>query len=176
MSEFVSWIEKEVQGKKKIYFLPGKKVFHTKKGKELQKELHGDVMGHSAIRFYYDLSDTTERGRLYEKECMDFSDPSKFPAVIVRAIKRGDMRGMATPEKLLTKPAWAEYDKVLKPAWDKCDKVLNAAWDKYVKVLNAAWAEYDKVLNAAWDKYDRRKQDAFWNLFANPENRNPLWR
>ncbi len=154
MSEFISWIEKEKEGKKQIFFLTGKQVFHTKKGKELFKELHGDFIGHSAIRFYYALKDTTNRGRLYEKECTDFSTPNKFPAVIVRAIKRGDMRGLATPEGLLTATAEKAYQEAKAPA---------------EKAYQEAKATAEKA-------YQKATTPAFWTLFAIPENRVEAWR
>ncbi len=165
MSNCCSWIEREVEGKRKVYFLTGKQVFHTKKGKELQEELHGDFIGHSAIRFYYDLPDTSQRGRLYEKECDDFSTPDKFPTIIVRAIKRGDMRGMATPNGLLTAQAY---------------KVWQEATAQPYKVRQEAEAQADKVWQEAtaqpYKVWQEAKDTSFWDLFAIPENRNPIWR
>ena len=50
---------------------------------------------------------------------------------------------MATPERLLTQQAWAEYRKI----------------------REQAEAEYEKI-----------REQAFWDLFANPEERAKIWR
>ena len=156
MSDFLSWIEKPstVKGKPDIYFLTAKQVFHTRKGKLLQKELAGDYIGHSAIRFYYDLPDTIGRHNLFDKESTNFSSPANFPAVIVRAIKRGDFAGMGTPKGLLCQPAWAEYEKI----------------------RQQAYAEYEKIRQQALAEYEKIRQPAFWDLFAINENRAEAWK
>jgi len=135
MCEFISWVEK----RGKVYFLTGKELFHSKKGQQFLKTISlDDSCGHGTIRAYYGI----DAGDGVDRECTDFSNPSNFPPMIVKAIKDGDMRGLGIDEDLLTKQAWAEYEKVRQPAL----------------------AEYKKV-----------KQQAFWDLFANPRNRNELW-
>ena len=57
-------------------------------------------------------------------------------------------------EKLLPKPAWAEFDKV-----------RDAAWAEYYKVCNAARAEYYKVRDAALAKYHRVCAVTFARLY-----------
>lgn len=145
MCEFISWIET----KDKIYFLT-KKQMDSPRGEALKLRFpgEGELIGHSAIRAYYEI-DTGE-----EKECTDFSSPDNFHPEIVTAIKRGEFRGMATPKQLLTEQALAEYEKILQPAWDE-----------YAKIRQPARAEYEKIL-----------QQAFWDLFEIPENRTELWR
>lgn len=147
MCEFVSWIEKG----KKVYFLTGKQVFHTQKGKDLiQKQCsEDDYVGHGAIRLYYGL----EQDDGVNREYTSFSSPYGFPSVIVKAIKNGDMRGLAIPKSLLTQPVLAEYEKI-----------QQSAWTEYKKIRQSALAEYEKI-----------QQSAFWDLFAINDNRNPAW-
>lgn len=159
MCEFISWVEKGG----KVYFLTGKKIFHTQKGKKLQ-EWSGssdDYSGHGAIRYYYGL----EQDEGINKECTNFATPTNFPAVIAHSIKKGDMRGLGLGKLLLSKPAWAEYEKVRQQAWAECEKVQQQAFAEYKKAWQQAQAEYEKV-----------EQPAFWDLFAFPENRVPKWR
>ena len=68
-------------------------------------------------------------------------------------------------EKLLPKPAWAEFDKVRDAAWAEFDKVRDVAWAEYDKVCNAAWAEYYKVRDAALAKYHRVCAVTFARLY-----------
>ena len=82
--------------------------------------------------FWIDNPETDERWQkaldLFEKERTDFSSPSNFPAVIVRAIKRGAFAGMGTPQGLLNQPAWAEYEKIRQQAfWGLFADIKNRA-------------------------------------------------
>ena len=143
----MSWIEKD----KSILFLTANMVFNSEKGKKLQawSGNSDDYTGHGTIRFYYELD-------LYDgidKECTDFSTPANFPNAITHAIKDGKMRGLGMDRGLLTLQACAEHEKAERQAWIE-----------YHKVEKLAWAEYEKI-----------KQQAFWDLFAIPENRNPAW-
>ena len=153
MCEFVSWIEKDDE----VLFLTGEDVFHTKRGKELQKYCSSkdDLTGHGAIRWYFAKDDIPLQGGK-EKECTDFSTPDNFPKAIVKAIKRGEMAGFQDdiPLELLMASAWAEYEKV-----------AASALAEYEKVRAPARAEYNKVSN-----------NKFWALFADVNNRNPKWR
>ena len=146
MCEFVSWVEKDG----KVFFLTGEDVFETKRGKELQKYCKSadDFPGHGAIRWYYNFTGGTD------KECTDFSSPDNFPNEIVAAIKSGKMRGLSIEEQLLTRPAWAEYEKIEQPAW----------------------AEYEKIEQLALAEYKKIRQSAFWDLSMNKKNRNKVWR
>ena len=147
MCEFVSWIEK----RDKIYFLTDKQLFETDKGKEFIKTISiDDLCGHGTIRAWYGI----DSGDGIDKECVDFSSPDNFPEKIADAIKRGDIRGIGIAEKLLTQPVWEEYQRI----------------------KQTALAEYQRIEQTAWAEYQRIKQTAFWDLFANPENRNPSWR
>jgi len=190
MCQFVSWIEKDGA----VLFLTGKQVYHTKRGKELREYTkHTDeLVGHGAIRWFYNIDGGTD------KECDDFSSPKRFPSVIVEAIKGGEMRGMGTPNGLLTRkayaeylkvcaaayaeyekvsePALAEYEKVSEPAYTEYRKVCAAASAEYDKVRDAAWAEYDKVRDAAWAEYEKVIDAAFWDLFDDPKNRTEAWK
>ena len=192
MCEFISW--KEYHGK--IYFLTADQIFNTPRGKELQAHTsREDWVGHGAIAFYYNLPE----GELVRNcECTDFSTPDNFPEVIAAAIRNGEFRGLGTPEGLLSKPAWAEYEKVQQAAWAEYQKVTQAAWAEYqkvwqpalaeyekvqqpasaeyLKVQQAALAEYLKVQQPALAEYQKVWQPAFWDSFAKKKNRNPNWK
>ena len=147
MCDFISWIEKP--GSKKSLFLTNHLIYHTTKGKLLQKEQtrKEDLCGHGAIRFYFGL----EKGEGKERECTDFSDSKNFPVAIVKTIKNGDMRGMADnpPEGMLTPKARAEYHKVVDPARAEYDKVVDPARAEFDKVVASASAEHHKVVTSA---------------------------
>ena len=188
MCEFLSWIEKG----NKIYYLT-KKQMDSPKGEMLKERFpgEGELIGHAAIRAYYDIDDGKDC------ECSDFSTPANFPAVLVAAIKRGDFRGVATPNGLLSQQALAEYEKIVQQAWAEHEKIRQPAWAEYKKIEQLAWAEYkkieqqalaeygkieqqawaeyEKIRQQAWAEYEKIRQQAFWGLFTNPENRNPNW-
>ena len=64
------------------------------------------------------------------------------------------MRGLGLPRELLSKSAWAEYEKIQQPALAE-----------YRKIQQPALAEYNKIL-----------QPAFWDLFADVKNRSEAWK
>lgn len=47
---------------------------------------------------------------------------------------------------------------------------------EYDRVQQSARAEYERVKQSALAEYDRVQQHAFWDLFANPDNRSEAWR
>ena len=157
MCDFLSWIEKPLKKGTKIYFLTYDQIYNTPRGEILRKQIRSDkpedFYGHDAIRKYYDLT----AGTGGEKECVDFSKPSNFPAVIVKAIKRGEFRGFPMPSGLLTKALDDKYWADRKALSDKYEADRKALDDKY-------WADR-KALS-----------DKYWDLFADLENRNPVWR
>ena len=150
MCEFVSAVKtKDKNGKDKYYFLTHDLIHNTPRGELLQKKYGGDdLIGHSAIREYFYL----RNGENWE--CTDFSKPKNFPAVIVKAIKRGEFRGFGTPEGLLTAQAWKQYEDITAPAWK----------------------QYKDITAPAWKQYKDITAPAFWDLFANPQNRAEAWR
>ena len=164
MCNFVSWIELEKAGEKKIYFLTGQQVFgeapRAVAFREYCKSPY-DYPGHGAIRWYYGLE--TREG--LDRESEDFSSPANFPPEVVRAIKAGEMRGMGTPTGLFTAPAHAEYQRG-----------RAAAYAEYQRVRAAADAEYQRVRAAAEAEYQRVRAAVFGDLFAVPENRAEAWR
>ena len=201
MSNFISWIEKDGN----IYYLTAHDIYRTKRGKELRDYCGAaaDVIGHGAIRFYFDNFTGGE-----EKECTDFSTPDNFPSEIVAEIKIGAFRGMGKALALLSKPANAEFEKIYKPAnaefekiykpakaeFDKICKPANAEFEKICKLANAefekiyklanaefekiykpAKAEFDKICKPANAEYDKICNHKFWDLFMIPKNRNLLW-
>ena len=154
MCEFISWVELpgKTKAKPKVLFLTHDLIFNTLMGELLQKwsGSNEDYTGHGAIRFFYGL----EQDEGTNRECSNFYTPDKFPQAIVKAIKGGEMRGLGTAPQLLTEPARAAYEKVERQAW----------------------AEYQKASQPDWGEYQKARQQAFWDLFAQSENRNPEWR
>jgi len=149
MCEFISWIEK----RDKVFFLTGKQVFHTRIGKEVIQKQCGldDYTGHGAIRLFYGL----EQDEGMDKECTDFSTPDNFPAAIVRAIKKGDMRGLGTAVQLLSELAWVEHERIEQSAWVEYKKIVQPALAKCERIEQSAWVEYKKIVQPALAKCER---------------------
>jgi hypothetical protein len=181
MCEFISWIEVG----KDIYFLTIDDL-NSSKGRKLKKHLgsqyENDVKGHGAIEWFYDMPNKGTH-----KECIDFSTPDNFPNEIVKAIKESKFRGIGITFQLLsaaalaehnkvTAPALAEYNKVTAAALAEYNKVTAAALAEHNKVTAAALAEYNKVTAPAWAEYNKVTAAAFWDLFANPDNRAKAWK
>ncbi len=170
MCEFISWIEY----KKEILFLT-KYELETVQGKKLRKYLgtqyENDIKGHGAIEWYYKLKPNSGR----HKECTDFSLPDNFPKPIAAAIKKGLFCGIGIAEQLLTKPAWAEYEKIALAALAEYKKIALAALAEYKKIALAALAEYEKIAQAAWAEYEKIAQPAFWKIFKTKKNRIKAW-
>jgi hypothetical protein len=148
MCEFVSWIEKDGA----ILFLTGNDVFNTKWGKELREHCGNDddLVGHGAIRYYYNLSSDTG----INKECTDFTKPSNFPDEIVKAIKNGEMRGFSFPPGLLCKPLNEDY-------WAKL-KALDEDYGAKLKPLNEDyWAKRKALDEDYWAKRKPPDED-YW--------------
>jgi hypothetical protein len=160
MCEFISWIETK---DRPVTFLTGHDIFHTRRGKELQKynPCKEDWVGHGSIEWFFNLKHDSKN----HKECTDFSNPENFPKKIVTAIKAGKMRGLGIEKQLLSKSAWAEYRKI-----------KQSAWAEYEKIEQSAWAEYRKIKQSALVEYEKIEQSTFWDLFELPKNRNPLWK
>jgi len=166
MCEFISWVEHNG----KTYFLIYHQIHETKRGQEC-REYSGssdDFLGHGFIRLFYNLPETGDGNR----ECTDFSNPDRFPAAIVDALKAGEFAGLATPRGLLSdtafaqfekvrQAAWAEYRKVEQDAFAQYEKVTQDARTQYVRVKQAARAEYRKVEQPALIQYEKVKQAAF---------------
>lgn len=175
MCEFLSWIEKD----NKSYFLTRQQI-DSPQGEILKKRFpgEGELVGHAAIRAYYDIVGGEN------KECTDFSTPDNFPDVIVKAIKSGEFRDMSYPFGLLNSQSYAHISLVKKAYadWVKA----NADWVKANADWKKAYADREKA-NADWVKANANREKAyadwvkaikpfFWDLFAIPENRNLKWR
>jgi len=195
MCEFVSWVELG----DKIYFLTRAQV-DSPQGQAIQKRFpgEGELLGHSAIRAYYEL----ETGE--NKECDDFSTPDNFPDVIVKALKNGEFRDFSYPGGLLAPESFAHISGATKAyaayvkadaAWRKARAAYVKARAAYVKACayvkadaayvkaDAAWRKADAAwlkADAAWRKADAAWLDIinpyFWDLFAIPKNRTACWR
>ena len=156
MCEFISWIEY----KDEFLYLTSKDL-ETSKGRKLYKDVGvEDIKGHGAIRKFFNLGQ--KEG--INMECEDFSVPENFPKDIVRDIKKGLFAGFGIAEKLLTKPAWADYKKIKQSAWADCKKIQQPAQANYKKIEQSAWADYKKI-----------KQSAFWELVKIKANRVKAW-
>jgi len=203
MCKLVNWKEM-TDGR--ILFLTADMIYHTERGKELQKYnlRKEDWIGHGAIDFYYMFN--REEG--VQRECTNFLTPDNFPPEIVAAIKAGEFRGLGIVEGLLNEEALAAYEKIRQSARAKYEKIEQSAWDEYKKIEQSARAKYEKIRQSAcdeyekirrsvWDEYEKIRQSVcdeyekieqparaeyeiisqrtFWDLFADLENRNPLW-
>ena len=181
MCHFVSWVEKD----SKVYYLTGKQVYETRRGKELQKysgNIEDDKLGHGAIRLYFDL----EGGN--DMECTDFSDTRNIPVEIVTAIKDGKMRGMvAEVHSLLTTTAWKVYQEIKASAWKGCQESTASAWkgyeetkasdcQAYEETIASAWKGCQETIDTACQAYEETIASAFWDLFTDPNNRVEAWR
>ena len=170
MCEFISWIEYEDQ----ILFLTDADL-NTKRGRELRdylgKKFDEDIMGHGAIRFYYEIG---QKG--HNRECTNFLNPDNFPAVIQNAIKKGKFSKIGIPEvvnQVLTKSAKKEYDAVKRPAKEEYDAVKRPAKEKYDAIVKSAWEKYEAVRNNKfWEQYDAVRGSAKEQYAA---GRKPAW-
>jgi vacuolar-type H+-ATPase subunit H len=197
MCEFLSAVKtKDKNGKDKYYFLTHHLIHETPRGEMVRKRFPGidEVIGHSAIRAYYEIRDNESENW----ECSDFSTSANFPAIIVKAIKRGEFRGFGNPTGLLTAPAYKVWQEATAPAykvWQEAkataDKVWQEATAPAYKVWQEATAPADKVYQEAtapaykvWQEakatadkvWQEATATAFWDLFAVSENRAEVWR
>ena len=164
MCEFISWIKKD----EKIYYLTRTQI-DSPQGEALKKRFsgEGELLGHAAIRAYYDIDYGTEIECI---ECTDFSYPDNFPDVIVKAIKNGEFRNMAYPGGLLDTKAFAHIPNAVKAVADRVKAV--ADWKKADADTEKTVADRVKAV-ADWEK---AVSPFFWDLFANPENRTTRWK
>ena len=151
MCEFVSWIASG----DRVYFLT-KKDFATKRGMELRKYLGTrfteDIMGHGAIRFFFELPNNKGRN----EECTDFSDPSNFPLDIQDAIKNGQFEGIGIAEGILTVSSLKRY-------YAKADAT-------YADSLALQTAE-----NGQYSEYQAKCNSLFWSIAKVKRNRVKAW-
>jgi hypothetical protein len=185
MCEFISWIEKDGQ----VFFLTAKDL-KSKRGRELKKHCgnDADLVGHGAIRYYFDLIDGKD------KECIYFGDPEKFPPEIQQAILNGEFVGMGICLGVLNNQARTEYCKMEQAARLEYDKIEMSARLKREKINNQAWSEhgmggrriYDRIKDQAWKEYIKTRDQAwaeyikirisFWELVKDTKNLAPQWK
>ncbi len=67
-------------------------------------------------------------------------------------------------------PAYAEYERVTAPAYAEYQRVGAAADAKYERVGAAAYAEYERVRAPAYAEYQRVRADTLWCLLVDPAN------
>ncbi len=151
MCEFLSAIKTKTKtGEDKYYYLTYSLIHNTPTGKLLQKKYGGDdLIGHSAIREFFELREN--EGENWE--CTDFSNPKNFPAVIVRAIKRGEFKGNTIPEGLLLKPLHDKYMADRKPLYDKHLADCKPLDDKYLADRKTLDDKYQADRKSLYDKY-----------------------
>ena len=68
-------------------------------------------------------------------------------------------------QKLLSAPAWAEYERVTAPALAEYNRVTVAAWAEHKRVTAAAWAEYKRVTAQARAECKRVTAPAWARLY-----------
>jgi len=171
MCEFVSWIEKG----KSILFLTDDLIFNTEKGKLLQKQANrDDLKGHGAIRFYFGV----ESGEGEDKECTNFSNSANFPNPIIKAIKTGQMFGMAgePPLGLLTPVARADYEAKRAPLDADYEAKRAALYADYKARLAPLDADYEARLAPLYADYKAKRDALFWDIFQDVRNRRETWR
>ena len=177
MTHFISWIERDG----KNWFLTKNELNSDKGKKMIQKgillseltlleyfERNDDLVGHGAIRYYYNLKGGCS------KKCTDFSDPSRFPAEIAQTLKDGLFEGVGLSLNILTSEAGAEYGKIEQPALveltnaEKQSRIANSKathhdWKKYIGIRNQACMEYCKIEKEeeAWSRYESIQQPAY---------------
>lgn len=173
MCKFISWKEVETDKGKEILFLTAYDIFSTKRGRQLQKHTTpDDFVGHGAIAFFYEI----DPAKGINRECTDFSDPKYFPDEIVAAVKAGKFRGLGNPEGLLTATAWKAYQEAEAPAWKAYREAEATAEKAYQEATAPAETAYQEAEATAWKACQEATATAFWDLFADPKNRNPKWR
>jgi F0F1-type ATP synthase membrane subunit b/b' len=158
MCQFLSTVKtKDKNGKDKYLFLTYDLIHNTPRGELLQKKYGGDdLIGHSAIREYFEV----RSGQGEDVEYTDFSTPKNFPAIIAKAIKRGEFLGFGQPKGLLTQPAYAEYEKITQQAYAEYQKITQPAYAEYQKIRQPAYAEYEKITQQAYAEYQKIRQPA----------------
>jgi archaellum component FlaG (FlaF/FlaG flagellin family) len=145
MCEFISWIAIN----EKAYFLT-KAQMDSPQGQALKLRFpgKGELLGHGAIRAYYEIDGGVEL------ELTDFLSPDNFPDVIVRAIKRGDFRGIAQPLGPLSPSAQKKYEAVADTAQKKYKAVADTAQKQYEAVVDPAQKKYKAVADTAQKQYE----------------------
>ena len=63
--------------------------------------------------------------------------------------------------RLLSPPAFDEYERVVASALDEYERVRASAFDEYKRVMAPAWAEYKRVTAPAWAEYERVRAPAW---------------
>jgi len=194
MCEFMS----AVKTRNKWYFLTHELIHNTPRGEMIQKKYpgEGEVIGHSAIREYFSLDDNDGENW----ECTDFSSPKNFPAIIVKAIKRGDFRGFGYPYGLLLPNVYDDYGAKLKLLhdghWVKRKPLDDDYWAKRKSLYDDYWAKRKSLHDDYWakrkslhDDYEAKRKpldddywakrkslhNDYWDLFADPKNRAKAW-
>lgn len=169
MCHFVSWIEvTDNTGRVKNYYLTGNQVFDTPRGQLLRDwcQSQDDYVGHGAIRFFYEM----DSGIGVERECTDFSSPDNFPPEIVSDIKSGKMRGLGFVSDMLSETGLSKYINIWRPAWDEYIKL------KELKKEQFTWEKHSRDIRIALANYEEIRPNAFWDLFADINNRISAWR
>ncbi len=139
MGEFISWYE-ELSGK--VHFLTDA---DWPKAQALSINAE-DFLGHGAIAAIRGWKvDNRPVGK--KRECTDFSTPANFPAVIVAALKAGQMTYVPLPPGLLLPDLDDDYRAKCKPLDDdyraKCKPLDDDYWAKRKPLDDDYWAKRD---------------------------------
>ena len=127
MCDFMSWIEYNGE----LYYLTDKQL-KDKRGLKLKKYIQQDykeeIIGHGAIRYYYDIPN----GKGKNVECTDFSTQKIFPEEIRKKLKLGMITQFGLDCRMLSQSALAEYKKIWQFSSAEYEKIrLPAFWDLF---------------------------------------------
>jgi chromosome condensin MukBEF MukE localization factor len=172
MCDFVSWIEDNINDK--VYFISNKEL-DTYKGEQLKKylttEFYEDIIGHGAIKKYFNINSATFSSN--EKEECTLKYPNKIPLIIVNAIKRGDMSKVGIPDNpsdLLNAESVKKYNKEVKKIDDKYDTLEDIIRDSNITSITK-----DRVYQYMYMNQDKEKIEYFWKIFKKKSNRQKRW-
>jgi hypothetical protein len=162
----------------------------SKRGREVAKECgsEADLVGHGAIRLFFDLKMGTGRDREYTY----FVRPEDFPDELSSAIKAGKFRGMGCPPELLSKEAAQKYAEFESEAYKmyrdeadaelvKCRQIRTdllsvKTLSEYERLSKALTYEYYAKIDHLDNDFRRVLNKFFWDLFADVENRADAWK
>ena len=204
MCQFASWIEHRGTVKFLTYDLLHN-TRRGKGLQEWSQNIIDDFNGHGAIRWFYGLAPDEGVDRECTDFSTPDNFPSSIVDAIKKGKMRsmGIGLGLLTQQAMdeyeeATQPARDKYQKAAQQAFDECQKARQQAMDECQKARQQAMDKYQKATRQTRDEYEKAtwqarilyqkaelqarilyqkaEQQAFWGLFQDIENRNPLWR
>ncbi len=156
MCEFLSFIEKD----KKILFLTHHLLFETPQGDMVRSKCgKDDLIGHGAIRLFYELEQDQGKNR----EITGFCSPEEFPKAIVKAIKRGEFKGLVPiPKGLLRAHLDDGYEAKRAPLLADHEAKRTHLDDDYQAKLASLYADYEAKCAPLYADYLDDDYQAKW--------------